>query len=470
MKLHRNESGQMLIMAAIELTLLIGFLALAADVGVLFHSKRQLQIAADAAATAGAMNELDDSATGSALTADTIAAACRAVVDNGYGSNSGTNPDCGSQNLGSDPFTMSDGTIVTVNTPPKNGYHESAGYVEVIVAKRDPLYFFKFFTGNNTATVAARAVAGSPGVSKNCAFLMDPTGVDMQMQGKATINSPGCSWYINSNGSAAGQTINQTGGSASLTAPYVSSVGPAGTSALGGAPVYSGSLPDTPPNVQSVGAVAPGDCSVTYSSFPNPGTTLDGGNGVVCFTGSNVDISGQTLENGVFVFQAGVIVGNPTGNTTLTNATIEVYGGKFTQYSNSNLNISAPCANLTSYSACQADTFGKNTTDQLSYDGVALLVPKANTTYVNTDCQSVQNGTLKNKGALTVQIGSSGQSFDGYIVAPNAALFLNDNGGSVAITGLVSACLFNKSSNLTLTNYNTAHPATSSLRYVALVE
>ncbi|MGC8548075.1 MAG: pilus assembly protein TadG-related protein [Acidobacteriaceae bacterium] len=467
MKLHRNESGQMLIMMAIELTLLLGFLALAADVGVLFHTKRQLQIVTDAAATAGAMNQMNTPVTytnGVANPSDTVYAACIAVADNGYGSSS----DC-SKGMTS-PFTTSDNTTVTINTPPSSGYHKSTGYVEAILSKPDPLYFFKFFTGDRTATVAARAVAGSPGPSTTCAFLMDQTGVDLQMQGNSTINSPNCSWYVNSDGSAAGETTSQTGGAATLNAPYVTSVGPAGSTILGGAPVYSNSKPSSAPPVQSVGAVPPGDCSVTYSTFPNPGTPLDGGNGVVCFTGTNVDISGQTLNNGVFVFKNGVVVGNPNGNTNMTNATLEVYGGAFTQNSNSLFNISAPCANLNSYSACQADTFGSNASNQLSYDGVALLVPAANTYYNTTVCDSVVHGTLKNKGGLTVQIGSSGQNFDGYIVAPNADVFLNDNGGSVAITGLVAGCLFNKSSTLSLTNYNIAHSSTSPLRYIALVE
>jgi hypothetical protein len=439
MKLHRNESGQMLIMAAIELTLLIGFLALATDVGVLFHSKRHMQIAADAAATAGAVNELDGGPSVTGLSDQKVAD--KAAADNGYTD--------GQNGVAVNVYSGSLGQI-------KDGYHTGPGYVEVVITKPDPLYFFKFLTGNSTTNVAARAVAGSPGAAKDCAFLMDPTGVDMQLQGSATIDTPGCAWYVNSDGAATGSTTNQTGTGATLTAPYVSSVGPAGTTSLGGTPVYSGVVTQGTPPIQSVGAVPPGDCTITESGPTYP-STIDGSDGVVCFTGSNVDISGLTLENGVFVFESGVIAGNPTGNTNMTNATLEVYGGSFTQNSNSNLNITAP-ASLT-------ETFGG-----LSYNGVALLVPAANTTYTNTDCQTVQHGTLKNRGALTVQIGSSGQTLDGYIVAPNSSVFLNDNGGGTTITGLVAACLFNKSSSLTINSYNAAHPTTSPLRVVSLVE
>ena len=55
MRFVRDERGQSLIMTAVSLTALLGFCGLAADVGALFHAQRQLQIAADAGATAAAM-------------------------------------------------------------------------------------------------------------------------------------------------------------------------------------------------------------------------------------------------------------------------------------------------------------------------------------------------------------------------------------------------------------------------------
>ena len=43
-------------MTALSMTVLVGFLALAIDVGMLFRAKRNMQIAADAAAIAGALD------------------------------------------------------------------------------------------------------------------------------------------------------------------------------------------------------------------------------------------------------------------------------------------------------------------------------------------------------------------------------------------------------------------------------
>jgi Flp pilus assembly protein TadG len=50
----RNERGQVVVLTVIALTVLLGMSALVLDVGAWFHSKRQLQATADAAALAGA--------------------------------------------------------------------------------------------------------------------------------------------------------------------------------------------------------------------------------------------------------------------------------------------------------------------------------------------------------------------------------------------------------------------------------
>src|SRR6476620_7953635 len=50
----RDESGQVLVMTFFSMALLLGFLGLAIDVGVLFHARRHMQAVADAAAMAGA--------------------------------------------------------------------------------------------------------------------------------------------------------------------------------------------------------------------------------------------------------------------------------------------------------------------------------------------------------------------------------------------------------------------------------
>ena len=48
----RDESGQALVVTALVVPIMVGCIALAVDMGVLYHEKRNLQIAADAAALA----------------------------------------------------------------------------------------------------------------------------------------------------------------------------------------------------------------------------------------------------------------------------------------------------------------------------------------------------------------------------------------------------------------------------------
>ena len=52
----KDDKGQVLVLTALCMTMLLGFMAFAVDMGLLFHTKRNIQIAADAAAIAGALD------------------------------------------------------------------------------------------------------------------------------------------------------------------------------------------------------------------------------------------------------------------------------------------------------------------------------------------------------------------------------------------------------------------------------
>src|ERR1700722_19670100 len=97
MRIRKDESGQAIVLVAVSMAALIGFLALAVDVGGLFRDKRNLQIAADGAAMAAALDYLYYGSTTSAQAAGQAAATANGVT-NGTG-----------------------GAVVTVNGPPLNG-------------------------------------------------------------------------------------------------------------------------------------------------------------------------------------------------------------------------------------------------------------------------------------------------------------------------------------------------------------
>ena len=126
-KLAHAEEGQALIMTAVALLSLIGFLALATDVGVLYRSRTNLQKVADAAAVAGA----SEIASGNWL-----AAAQASALQNGV--------DCTASGINCN--------IVIGTTA-----HPSA--VSVYITQSQSTFFLPVF-GKSTVPVGARAAAG----------------------------------------------------------------------------------------------------------------------------------------------------------------------------------------------------------------------------------------------------------------------------------------------------------------------
>jgi hypothetical protein len=147
--------------------------------------------------------------------------------------------------------------------------------------------------------------------------------------------------------------------------------------------------------------------------------------------------NGTTLDSGLYVFENGVTI--PTGATvTVNGGTLDLYGvgssaGTLNQASNSILNITAPTTSGT-------------------YNGIAILQPASNTT------------------DLQVQFGSNNETLDGMIYAPGAKVSLQDNGGGVTASGVFANTMFIKSSTLNIPSYSAAHPTTTPLKQVSLVE
>jgi len=123
----RREDGQMLVLFALALGVLLGFVAMSIDVGMILHERRSAQNAADAAALAGAQ-ELPQSPS------DAVGRALEWAEKNGYAGE--------------------DGATITVNTP----YQGNPGAVEVIIEEETPFLFARAL-GLDSINVHARAVA-----------------------------------------------------------------------------------------------------------------------------------------------------------------------------------------------------------------------------------------------------------------------------------------------------------------------
>jgi Flp pilus assembly protein TadG len=403
MRLGRDERGQVLVVTALCISALIAFVGLATDVGLLFRARRNVQIAADAAATAGALDYMYNVSTTSAKSAAQTASTANGIT-NGTG-----------------------GAVVTVNMPPLGGYHKTTGYVEVVISQPNPTFFMKLFSFN-TVSVAARAVAGTPGIANNCAFILDTSASpSMDLQGAATFSGPNCGVVVDSN---ANNALDATGNASTLVADSVAVVGTVGSKVNSTPAPVTGVVPENDPlRVQP--PVVPAACASTNASASVSNTTVTP-SGILCFTNANgVTLNNVTLNTGTYVFENGVTLSGVTSGPGGT--TLDINGGSMSITSNSTLTLVAPTSG--------------------TYNGVAIMQPASNTSEID------------------IQKGSSNANITGIIYAPTAELYLNDNGGSVSLTtDLIVGTLFIKASTLSISSYSAANPTTTPLRAVSLVE
>lgn len=421
MKFRNDESGQLVVVAALSMTVIFGFMALAIDVGLLFNAKRKLQNCADAAATSAAIDYMFNASQTTAR-----AAATSAVTGNQMSNVS---------------------TTVNFNPNITSTYHNSSAYVEVILTQSDPTFFMGIF-GKKNMTILARAVAGMPGGGNACVIVLDPHAADaLQLQGSFDVSANNCGVVVDSDSPNA---LQFTGAGGTLTAGYVSVVGgdSGQTSDSNPAPV-KGASAVTNPFPTLTGPNPATDCTAANSnsmSSVTSSTTLKTSNNITCFTNSSaVSITGVTLPSGVIVFENGVnfsgTITSGTNGTTLDN-----YNGSFNIGTGTTMNLTAPTtAPVTSPSASAVPS------------GIALMQPTSNTAQIQ------------------IQKGDAFGTFTGIIYAPSAQLYLQDSGGDKSggwtlNTDLIVGTLFDKTATLTINSYTKQFGSTSPLTAVALVE
>ena len=177
----RNERGQVLILTAVAMVVLLGIAALVVDLGMSWMLRRQEQNAADPAAIAAA-RWLRDPVTGapslnqSAMDAD----ACMYAQANDFFVG---DPGCAA--------ALASGAL-DVNSPPISGpFSGSSGKVQVIISTEHPAFFGRIF-GKQSARVTTDAVAANDAVSSNSSSLvaLKPTcsgGAAGQVSGGGTV-------------------------------------------------------------------------------------------------------------------------------------------------------------------------------------------------------------------------------------------------------------------------------------------
>ncbi len=193
-----SRGGNVAIILAFSLPVVIGFCGLGSEVGYWYYKNRSLQTAADAAAYGGAI-VLKGAGTSSQITT----AATTGASANGWG---GTN------------------ATIAVHSPPVSGTHVNALSVEVDLAETLPRYFSGIYS-RSPIHLSARSVVTIAGAG-GCVLGLSPTASqDINISGSANLNAANCDVVSDSNASNA---INMSG-SARLSADCIVAVGSAAT-------------------------------------------------------------------------------------------------------------------------------------------------------------------------------------------------------------------------------------------------
>jgi Flp pilus assembly protein TadG len=275
----RDESGSALVLVAVSLTAIFGMMGLAIDVGQLRMAKQRLQMAADAAALAGA---LELNACGSTANCAVLKTAAQdALTENGY-SGSAIQGAC---------VPTGTALAISINNGPcavgaSDPHYGNASFVEVVVSQAQPT-FFAGVLGISTVQMMTRAEATRAGNS--CIFALDPTGsgaltVDLLAQ----VASPNCGIVVESTSSSA-------------VSCYLASLSALAIRVVGGYSQTGCTLSPTP----STGIVSPGD-PLAYLAAPSVSSC--GTSTASPYTGSKSALN-LTLLSGPVVLYPGVYCG-----------------------------------------------------------------------------------------------------------------------------------------------------------------
>jgi Flp pilus assembly protein TadG len=303
----KDESGQAMILTLLSMTILLGFVGFATDVGVMFHVRRNMQIAADGAAVAAAaeLNYGDSAAAGQA------AAAQNGVVN-------GVN-----------------GDTVAINIGPLSGpFAGNPNYVEAVVTQTQPTIFIALFN-QLSMNVSARAVA-TLGPADGCIYTLAAAGSGLVFNGM-TASVPTCAIVDNSVTDPTGLTA---AGGATVNAAFIGVVG--GYSNTGGAVTpnpITGIVPVNDPLAYlTPPAFDPASC-VTGTNITADATLPQG-----CYQGLTISGAGTvTLTGGTYIINGTLTI---TGTPTIIGTGVTFYFPNITASMNDTgtptLQISAP--------------------------------------------------------------------------------------------------------------------------------
>ena len=439
-------------MTLVSMLFLVGALGLATDVGILFRARRNMQTAADAAAMAGATEMYYNGA------ANVTTKAQDAAKANGV------------------DYSVA-GNNVFVSTSPSLGGTACPSCVQVQLSTPNPTIFMAtlahlMYKSSNydTINVSAQAIAGAPGASQTCMYVMKPKGAStLKLHGAGDINAAGCVIYVNSSDPGA---LCVTGSAGKSNFSQLDVVGGQGNANCGGDPGEPVST-DTPVQSPKIGSNLPAhpenSCGSTVNiaslsgDLTGSSTYTPGYGKSVCFTNqscttkkgkttcttSPVDLGGGTttkLGPGIYVFPDGVTVtGNVTvglGNSSKTDPQTSYQGGASIVVTGTGAFDSSTATNFSIWAPADSSS---------DYNAIAIYQPSSDTSN------------------MMLQFGSSSSYFNGAVYAPGSFVTLHDQGGAVTATDLVVGSIY-VNGKVNLSNYSTFNPITTPFKVITLVE
>lgn len=353
----RNQEGSTAILVAVLLPVLIGFMALAFDMGYMFLYKNHMQVAADSAAlvAAGSRQKNQDINTAQAW-------ALTATQANGY-------------------THGIDGTVITVNIPPGGSasYAADTHFVRVTVAQPVSVFFAGIF-GINRLSVSATAVSGPAPSSMPCLLTLAssmPSAVSMM--GNGTLIANNCGMYVNSN---SGTALTVTG-TVTVKANPIKVVGGSSVDKNSNvSPITNGATAIADPFAS---LAMPAFTSCTYTNFKKAGNgplTLNPGTycGGISITGTH----SVTFNSGMYVLYG--------GGMTLASNISPITGSNLTFYNSGN-GTSYPYGNI-SFSGGGVSALSAPTTG--TYAGMLVMQNPNNTldATVNGNAESTLAGNF----------------------------------------------------------------------------
>ena len=283
------------------MTGIMGFGALAVDIGYFQSLRRRMQTAADAAALAASRELSSGNSTNCNSGSNCYTAATNDATTNGFtaGTSAGTT------------------TTVSVAAPASGPFHGSSNAIEVDISQTTPSFLLAAI-GTKTVTIKASAIA-APGGQPACIYALDHSASGaIQAVGNISMTSA-CGMLDDSSSSSAMSAtgnINITGTQIGIVGNYSFT----GNIIVTPTPVTGMAVQSDP--LASLVAPTVGSCNFTnYSQTGNLNLTINPG--VYCGGITLVGNVNLTLNAGTYILNGGGL--SVTGNSTLTGTGVTIY-------------------------------------------------------------------------------------------------------------------------------------------------